>query len=111
MIRLPPRSTRTDTLFPYTTRFRAPCAMRGDGWTLFPVSSRIEVRAAAGESMMGKAWRALAGQLAGKAKLALIVPLSLATAATATADTVRQEEPRVAKECVSTCTSRRTPTH
>src|SRR3546814_11173459 len=23
MIRLPPRSTRTDTLFPYTTRFRA----------------------------------------------------------------------------------------
>src|SRR3546814_7609294 len=24
MIRLPPRSTRTDTLFPYTTRFRSP---------------------------------------------------------------------------------------
>src|SRR3546814_4062220 len=24
MIRLPPRSTRTDTLFPYTTLFRAP---------------------------------------------------------------------------------------
>src|SRR3546814_7972301 len=24
MIRRPPRSTRTDTLFPYTTRFRAP---------------------------------------------------------------------------------------
>src|SRR3546814_6606180 len=26
MIRLPPRSTRTDTLFPYTTLFRSPCA-------------------------------------------------------------------------------------
>src|SRR3546814_7994591 len=26
MIRLPPRSTRTDTLFPYTTRFRSPAA-------------------------------------------------------------------------------------
>src|SRR3546814_17347896 len=26
MIRLPPRSTRTDTLFPYTTLFRSPCS-------------------------------------------------------------------------------------
>src|SRR3546814_2149322 len=29
MIRLPPRSTRTDTLFPYTTLFRSP-DRRGD---------------------------------------------------------------------------------
>src|SRR3546814_20700151 len=29
MIRRPPRSTRTDTLFPYTTLFRAPRAGRG----------------------------------------------------------------------------------
>src|SRR3546814_5278504 len=28
MIRRPPRSTRTDTLFPYTTLFRSPCAAR-----------------------------------------------------------------------------------
>src|SRR3546814_12037437 len=27
MIRRPPRSTRTDTLFPYTTRFRSPLAL------------------------------------------------------------------------------------
>src|SRR3546814_2847566 len=27
MIRLPPNSTRTDTLFPYTTLFRSACAM------------------------------------------------------------------------------------
>src|SRR3546814_10788107 len=40
MIRRPPRSTRTDTLFPYTTLFRAPdsdiaryAAMYHDGWT------------------------------------------------------------------------------
>ena len=39
---------------------------------------------------MGKGWHALATGLAGKAKLALIVPLSLAMAATATADTVPQ---------------------
>src|SRR3546814_4846848 len=28
MIRRPPRSTRTDTLFPYTTLFRSPCGQR-----------------------------------------------------------------------------------
>src|SRR3546814_19885756 len=27
MIRRPPRSTRTDTLFPYPTLFRSPCAL------------------------------------------------------------------------------------
>ncbi len=39
---------------------------------------------------MGKGWRALANRLAGKAKLALIVPLGIAMAATAAADTVPQ---------------------
>src|SRR3546814_4470410 len=29
MIRRPPRSTRTDTLFPYTTLFRSPAGARG----------------------------------------------------------------------------------
>src|SRR3546814_19409080 len=33
MIRLPPRSTRTDTLFPYTTLFRSPTyEMLTDDW-------------------------------------------------------------------------------
>src|SRR3546814_9749152 len=31
MIRRPPRSTRTDTLFPYTTLFRSPAGSRGSG--------------------------------------------------------------------------------
>src|SRR3546814_1417622 len=34
MVRRPPRSTRTDTLFPYTTLFRSP----GDG----PLAARVE---------------------------------------------------------------------
>src|SRR3546814_7058187 len=36
MIRRPPRSTRTDTLFPYTTLFRAPAVIPGavDAWML-----------------------------------------------------------------------------
>src|SRR3546814_9400617 len=33
MIRRPPRSTRTDTLFPYTTLFRSPRCPRPEGLT------------------------------------------------------------------------------
>src|SRR3546814_5250681 len=32
MIRRPPRSTRTDTLFPYTTLFRSPCGAAVGLW-------------------------------------------------------------------------------
>src|SRR3546814_5953350 len=32
MIRRPPRSTRTDTLFPYTTLFRSPCRLVRRAW-------------------------------------------------------------------------------
>src|SRR3546814_2171685 len=42
MIRRPPRSTRTDTLFPYTTLFRSPGAVAG---------TRIEIRNGAGASI------------------------------------------------------------
>src|SRR3546814_19465293 len=35
MIRRPPRSTRTDTLFPYTTLFRSPVAAAGDAAAAF----------------------------------------------------------------------------
>src|SRR3546814_16409448 len=33
MIRRPPRSTRTDTLFPYTTLFRSPVDRAGGWWS------------------------------------------------------------------------------
>src|SRR3546814_4764429 len=33
MIRRPPRSTRTDTLFPYTTLFRSPGQMKASAFT------------------------------------------------------------------------------
>src|SRR3546814_12505664 len=32
MVRTPTRSTRTDTLLPYTTRFRSPAAILDAGW-------------------------------------------------------------------------------
>src|SRR3546814_5992778 len=41
MIRRPPRSTRTDTLFPYTTLFRSACTSRIPA----PISTGAEVRA------------------------------------------------------------------
>src|SRR3546814_2002138 len=39
MIRRPPRSTRTDTLFPYTTRFRSGGEEGGGGLTMLPRSA------------------------------------------------------------------------
>src|SRR3546814_14077642 len=44
MIRRPPRSTRTDTLFPYTTLFRSPSGLfRSLTRQTRPVSSRVAV--------------------------------------------------------------------
>src|SRR3546814_5477617 len=40
MIRRPPRSTRTDTLFPYTTLFRSDYVFNEDGTLLFQNNSR-----------------------------------------------------------------------
>src|SRR3546814_4556382 len=49
MIRRPPRSTRTDTLFPYTTLFRSgTCAFRGALTSVHLAVSPRSVRAAAG---------------------------------------------------------------
>src|SRR3546814_15794030 len=42
MIRRPPRSTRTDTLFPYTTLFRSPRPRPGDQF--HPAGSHPEMR-------------------------------------------------------------------
>src|SRR3546814_1454953 len=44
MIRRPPRSTRTDTLFPYTTLFRSRCFGRASGNFLFPRPISISLR-------------------------------------------------------------------
>src|SRR3546814_18378451 len=41
MIRRPPRSTRTDTLFPYTTLFRSRLAARAHAWRLLPALQTV----------------------------------------------------------------------
>src|SRR3546814_3056700 len=48
MIRRPPRSKRTDTLFPYTTLFRSPAAYRAldfhDAWIAPPLQRERALR-------------------------------------------------------------------
>src|SRR3546814_6834891 len=65
MIRRPPRSTRTDTLFPYTTRFRSGPSLLihdyPDQWAnayiSFGLGDRDPVRRACGQSFQGFIWR------------------------------------------------------
>src|SRR3546814_7261992 len=55
MIRRPPRSTRTDTLFPYTTLFRSTLALphRAQAWR--PPGGGLELRLQASAHEVGRA--------------------------------------------------------
>src|SRR3546814_17710281 len=99
MIRRPPRSTRTDTLFPYTTLFRS-----GFGDQQRLVSLRRERLFGRGESS-AHVYK-IGAERAGRG--------NTATVGNRTGEqdrTVRSEERRVGKECVSTCRSRWSPYH
>src|SRR3546814_14197413 len=94
MIRRPPRSTRTDTLFPYTTLFRSPAI--------------VEDRKQGFGSMLVE--KLMARQLKADVKLSFpptgavcefVIPLDKQKGAAE-----RSEARRVGKECVSTCRSR-----
>src|SRR3546814_18623805 len=109
MIRRPPRSTRTDTLFPYTTLFRSQRTADHAGrfeQFIAELAERGVVEAAA-IFVFDRGWgvdfvkllpRGLTVQLPffiGK----LVLPRN------------RSDERRVGKECVSTCRSRWSPYH
>src|SRR3546814_11911966 len=104
MIRRPPRSTRTDTLFPYTTLFRsvndAPLRITGTvGSSLYKSARAAGVPA-----------RLVAEYI--KA-LSFGIDFQRDVGANAKFDIIfehrRSEERRVGKECVSTCRSRGSP--
>src|SRR3546814_12876336 len=129
MIRRPPRSTRTDTLLPYTTLFRSaqlPLTRRD-------AASAVTFVAGQCKGLTDQDWSGLAGK--GRT---LVIYMGVATAediadklmadgvspATPVAvlekgtradgramRTLRSEERRVGKECVSTCRSRWSPYH
>src|SRR3546814_17955943 len=116
MIRRPPRSTRTDTLFPYTTLFRPPrspcrqhlsrCILLQDGPAVstFPCPARcIEATAGNGPDPH------LPGKMLKTCVCEPIVQMSATHGCGASAD--RSEARRVGKECVSTCRYRWSPDH
>src|SRR3546814_11021630 len=106
MIRRPPISTRTDTLFPYTTLFRSKAISEflldqvGDPRLQRPRWDRI-VRSLA-ESIGEE--RALTVTQVFKRWLTEVAMREFFRA-------IRSEERRVGKECVSTCRSRWSPYH
>src|SRR3546814_11774418 len=131
MIRRPPRSTRTDTLFPYTTLFRShgeqpALVYAGDFYGNF-----YAIDAASGTLR----WSRFIGTekdhhtITGAPQVydgKLIVPVSSKEVLSAlfelrpccsshgllqALDPYRSEERRVGKECVSTCRSRGAPDH
>src|SRR3546814_15758902 len=117
MIRLPPRSTRTDTLFPYTTLFRS---SKGNGRAL----PRILTLPPAAKAPV--AWAKIAKVPTPNISCRRLVSRNNITAPifeyripsyrSAAVNPQkgrrrRSEERRVGKECVSTCRSRWSPTH
>src|SRR3546814_16668998 len=115
MIRRPPRSTRTDTLFPYTTLFRSiihSAAFR-----------RLEYKTQVFVNHEGDLFRTRLTHSVEVAQIArtiarslrlhedLCEAVSLAHDLGHTPFGHRSEERRVGKECVSTCRSRWWPYH
>src|SRR3546814_15221041 len=100
MIRRPPRSTRTDTLFPYTTLFRSPGASE---W--MPLTAEAYQVLKGVEPDDANVISSNRNTLSEMFSSALQVP-NLGFVAGS-----RSEERRVGKECVSTCRSRGSPYH
>src|SRR3546814_16953901 len=106
MIRRQPRSTRTDTLFPYTTLFRS--GFRRTFPAAFP-SLRNRLPAASGRhfARVAALLNCLPNVHSGGVMRIAIVLFSLLFGFIA----ARSEERRVGKECVSPCRSRWSPDH
>src|SRR3546814_13219320 len=103
MIRRPPRSTRTDTLFPYTTLFRS-----DEGRATQCRSAAKQTRGIIVHECGRKAFGRWAAILT--PPLLHLEPCLNAIDRPAP-EMVRSEERRVGKECVSTCRSRWSPSN
>src|SRR3546814_12983662 len=105
MIRRPPRSTRTDTIFPYTTLFRYLARKSGQTNAEFEVNTQTTLTKITSQILSEGEQRALA--LAG---FLTEVALTEGSGPIIVDDPVsshdRSAERRVGKECVSTCRSR-----
>src|SRR3546814_18332462 len=116
MKRRPPRSTRTDTLFPYTTLFRSRskgrerCRPAEPREALPPpcqASAGLFLEARVQQAEM---WQSDLGRVAAPAQPSLL-ELALGDHALVVVEQSRSEERRVGKEGVSPCRSRGSPIH
>src|SRR3546814_17080884 len=103
MIRRPPRSTRTYTLFPYTTLFRS-------------IVISLFIRIACKHSMPGRhvlniSTGTKSGSCAGHDDHSDSMIFGHFAAKFLNFPAIRSDERRVGKECVSTCRYRWSPTH
>src|SRR3546814_14945558 len=117
MIRLPPRSTRTDTLFPYTTLFRsllAACTRRCSGYHRCKAgpSAREDQRAPRRFGQAGIISRPSGADRADEDNWEGLAHLFyVRKSRTYLVSCKRSEERRVGKECVSTCSYWWSPDH
>src|SRR3546814_15910874 len=123
MIRRPPRSTRTDTLFPYTTLFRSELTRTDVAQSESRLSSATADRIGAEGNLTASraAFESVVGIYPGELEqppLPTGLPESreaiVAIAESANPNVLasnRSEERRVGKACVSTCRSRWSPDH
>src|SRR3546814_14298126 len=113
MIRRPPRSTRTDTLFPYTTLFRSPGEdLRMEG----PASPRLlELECPPSSSTScprPSCWTPRARPCREPSPVSGWTPSPrCASASGSSSPSPRSEELRVGTACVSTCRYRWSPYH
>src|SRR3546814_13853366 len=101
MIRRPPRSTRTDSLFPYTTLFRSLVLERVVAWLLQRVSGLLD--------RPGAALLIPPSTLGWLAHLPTLIVAVVIWRVFFRGSGYRPEERRVGQECVSTCRSRWAP--
>src|SRR3546814_21120158 len=103
MIRRPPRATRTDNLFPSTSRFRSPVTVQD----LLPAGMRLRA-----ETVRIDGVRVDALVRANGREFAVTLPgIAGARSLLLTYLAESSEERRVGKECVSTFRSRWSPYH
>src|SRR3546814_12149491 len=109
MIRRPPRSTRTDTLFPYTTLFRSAdrLHLQVDGCVAGENQGDRARPRVDGEQVEDLV--VVAGLHAAVAHPAHLVEAEAAVYPLERGNVARSERRRVGKECVSTCRSRWSP--
>src|SRR3546814_19195694 len=102
MKRRPPESTRTDTLFPYTTLFRSEDEQN---------SHRALAKTLGNLTLLEEGLAERAADRSFPEKRDAVYPRSAVSLAEELTRVERSEERRVGKECVSTCRSRWSPCH